>query len=104
MSRFGDLTSFHLRRPDWWGRGDLRRAECSKCSRDVGIRGRLQYLCARDRRKQSNDQRFPAGQVEMLVITKLRDAVLTHPTVMEGLIPLVASEPSAVARTANPSA
>jgi pyruvate/2-oxoglutarate dehydrogenase complex dihydrolipoamide dehydrogenase (E3) component len=36
--------------------------------------------------------------------TTLRDAVLTHPTLMEGLIPLFASAPSAVARTASASA
>ena len=36
--------------------------------------------------------------------TKLRDAVLTHPTMMEGLIPLFASAPYVVSRTANASA
>ena len=39
-----------------------------------------------------------------LPYTGLRDAVLTHPTLMEGLIPLFASAPSVVARTANASA
>ena len=40
----------------------------------------------------------------LLPYTKLRDAVLTHPTLMEGLISLFASAPSVVARTANASA
>ena len=39
---------------------------------------------------QSNDQRFPAGQVKMLVITRLCDADLTHPASMKGLIVLFA--------------
>jgi pyruvate/2-oxoglutarate dehydrogenase complex dihydrolipoamide dehydrogenase (E3) component len=39
-----------------------------------------------------------------LPYTKLRDAVLTHPTLMEGLIPLFASAPSLVALTSNASA
>ena len=45
-----------------------------------------------------------AVQIAMLAelpYTKLRDAVLTHPTLMEGLITLFASAPSVVARTAE---
>ncbi len=45
-----------------------------------------------------------AIQIAMLAelpYTKLRDAVLTHPTLMEGLISLFASAPSVVARTAD---
>jgi pyruvate/2-oxoglutarate dehydrogenase complex dihydrolipoamide dehydrogenase (E3) component len=48
-----------------------------------------------------------AVQIAMLAelpFTKLRDAVLTHPTLMEGLISLFASAPSVVARTANANA
>ena len=48
-----------------------------------------------------------AVQIAMLAelpYTELREAVLTHPTLMEGLIPLFASAPSVVARTANASA
>ncbi len=36
--------------------------------------------------------------------TRLRDAVLTHPTMAEGLIPLFSSAPSRVSRTADASA
>jgi hypothetical protein len=50
--------------------GVLRRAECPTRRRGVGICGHLQHLGSRDRRKQSNDQRFPAGQVEMLVMSQ----------------------------------
>lgn len=35
-----------------------------------------------------------------LPFTKLRDAVLTHPTMMEGLIPLFSSTPATITRTA----
>jgi pyruvate/2-oxoglutarate dehydrogenase complex dihydrolipoamide dehydrogenase (E3) component len=44
------------------------------------------------------------AMIAELPYTKLRDAVLTHPTLMEGLNPLFASAPSVVARTANASA
>jgi pyruvate/2-oxoglutarate dehydrogenase complex dihydrolipoamide dehydrogenase (E3) component len=44
------------------------------------------------------------AMIAALPYTKLRDAVLTHPTLMEGLIPLFASAPSVVARAANASA
>jgi len=44
------------------------------------------------------------AMIAELPFTKLRDAVLTHPTLMEGLISLFASAPSVVARTANASA
>ena len=44
------------------------------------------------------------AMIAELPYTKLRDAVLTHPTLMEGLIPLFASTPSVVTRTANASA
>ena len=44
------------------------------------------------------------AMIAELPYTKLRDAVLTHPTLMEGLITLFASAPSVVARTANASA
>ena len=44
------------------------------------------------------------AMIAELPYTKLRDAVLTHPTLMEGLISLFASAPSVVARTANASA
>jgi hypothetical protein len=43
-------------------------------------------------------------QIAMLAglpYTALRDAVLTHPTLVEGLIPLFASVPSAKAADAN---
>src|SRR6201998_2207301 len=39
------------------------------------------------------------AMIAELPYTKLRDAVLTHPTLMEGLIPLFASAPSVVTRT-----
>jgi pyruvate/2-oxoglutarate dehydrogenase complex dihydrolipoamide dehydrogenase (E3) component len=45
-----------------------------------------------------------AVQVAMIAelpYTRLRDAILTHPTLMEGLITLFASAPSVVARTAE---
>jgi pyruvate/2-oxoglutarate dehydrogenase complex dihydrolipoamide dehydrogenase (E3) component len=45
-----------------------------------------------------------AVQIAMIAglpYTKLRDAILTHPTMMEGLIPLFTSAPTAVTRTAN---
>ena len=48
-----------------------------------------------------------AVQIAMIAglpYTKLRDAVLTHPTLMEGLIPLFASAPTLVARRANAGA
>ncbi len=35
---------------------------------------------------------------------KVRDAILTHPTLMEGLVPLFSSAPATVARTANAGA
>jgi pyruvate/2-oxoglutarate dehydrogenase complex dihydrolipoamide dehydrogenase (E3) component len=44
-----------------------------------------------------------AVQIAMIAglpYTRLRDAVLTHPTMMEGLIPLFTSAPTAVTRTA----
>jgi pyruvate/2-oxoglutarate dehydrogenase complex dihydrolipoamide dehydrogenase (E3) component len=41
------------------------------------------------------------AMIAELPYTKLRDAVLTHPTLMEGLISLFASAPSVLARTAN---
>jgi pyruvate/2-oxoglutarate dehydrogenase complex dihydrolipoamide dehydrogenase (E3) component len=44
------------------------------------------------------------AMIAELPFTKLRDAVLTHPTLMEGLISLFASAPSVVARTTNASA
>ena len=44
------------------------------------------------------------AMIAELPYTRLRDAVLTHPTLMEGLIPLFASTPSVVARTADASA
>ena len=44
------------------------------------------------------------GMIAELPRTKLRDSVLRHPTLMEGLIPLFASAPSAVARRANAGA
>ncbi len=44
------------------------------------------------------------AMIAELPFTELRDAVLTHPTLMEGLISLFASAPSVVARTANASA
>jgi pyruvate/2-oxoglutarate dehydrogenase complex dihydrolipoamide dehydrogenase (E3) component len=44
------------------------------------------------------------AMIAELPYTKLRDAVLTHPTLMEGLISLFASAPSVVARSANASA
>ncbi|HXJ37643.1 MAG TPA: FAD-dependent oxidoreductase, partial [Bryobacteraceae bacterium] len=44
------------------------------------------------------------AMIAELPYTKLRDAVLTHPTLMEGLISLFASAPSVVGRTANASA
>ena len=43
------------------------------------------------------------AMIAELPYTKLRDVVLTHPTSMEGLIPLFASASSVVARTANAS-
>jgi pyruvate/2-oxoglutarate dehydrogenase complex dihydrolipoamide dehydrogenase (E3) component len=45
-----------------------------------------------------------AAQIAMIArlpYISLRDAVLTHPTLMEGLFPLFASAPSVVARSAN---
>ena len=48
-----------------------------------------------------------AVQIAMIAglpYTGLRDAILTHPTLMEGLIPLFSSKPSAVTRTANANA
>jgi len=48
-----------------------------------------------------------AVQIAMLSglpYTKLRDAVLTHPTLMEGLIPLLSSAPVAVTRMARADA
>jgi pyruvate/2-oxoglutarate dehydrogenase complex dihydrolipoamide dehydrogenase (E3) component len=48
-----------------------------------------------------------AVQIAMIAgmpYTKLRDAVLTHPTLMEGLIPLFSSTPAAVSRSAGASA
>jgi pyruvate/2-oxoglutarate dehydrogenase complex dihydrolipoamide dehydrogenase (E3) component len=44
------------------------------------------------------------AMIAELPYTNLRDAVLTHPTLMEGLISLFASAPSVVARTADASA
>ena len=41
------------------------------------------------------------AMIAELPYTKLRDAVLTHPTMAEGLIPLFSSAPSVVAATAN---
>ena len=45
-----------------------------------------------------------AVQIAMLArlpYTKLRDAILTHPTVMEGLAPLFSSAPTSVTESAN---
>jgi pyruvate/2-oxoglutarate dehydrogenase complex dihydrolipoamide dehydrogenase (E3) component len=44
------------------------------------------------------------AMIAELPYTKLRDAVLTHPTLIESLITLFASAPSAVPRTAKASA
>jgi pyruvate/2-oxoglutarate dehydrogenase complex dihydrolipoamide dehydrogenase (E3) component len=44
------------------------------------------------------------AMIAELPYAKLRDAVLTHPTLMEGLISLFASAPSVVGRTASVSA
>jgi pyruvate/2-oxoglutarate dehydrogenase complex dihydrolipoamide dehydrogenase (E3) component len=44
------------------------------------------------------------AMIAELPYTKLRDAVLAHPTLMEGLISLFASAPFVIARTANSSA
>lgn len=41
------------------------------------------------------------AMIAELPYTKLRDAVLTHPTMAEGLIPLFSSAPLVVAATAN---
>jgi pyruvate/2-oxoglutarate dehydrogenase complex dihydrolipoamide dehydrogenase (E3) component len=41
------------------------------------------------------------AMIAKLPYTRLRDAVLTHPTLAKGLIPLFVSAPSAITRTAN---
>ena len=44
------------------------------------------------------------AMIAELPYNKLRDAVITHPTLIEGLISLFASVPSVVPRAANASA
>jgi pyruvate/2-oxoglutarate dehydrogenase complex dihydrolipoamide dehydrogenase (E3) component len=41
------------------------------------------------------------AMIARLPYAKLRDAIFTHPTLMEGLIPLFSSVPSVVTRTAH---